>query len=162
MKTPPNKAEFKKLVEETANQLLGFLCYLGVPESMREDIAQETYLRAYLYFDKFSGERPFLSWIGTIGRNVFNDRRKKFAQEKETIETFEPVPHSNPEEEVLTKRSVEEILEFLTEEEKFLVEMRIIKDFSFSELSEMTGQTEVNLRVRYHRMLQKIRNIRRS
>ena len=43
-----------------------------------DDIAQEAFLRAYMYLDKIYKRKEFLKWIYTVSRNLsFNYRRSK-------------------------------------------------------------------------------------
>lgn len=45
--------------------LLGFL-----PHGSSDDIAQETFLRAYRKIEQYDGNRPFLPWLFTIARRL--------------------------------------------------------------------------------------------
>src|SRR5262247_286416 len=68
---------FEVLVEEHAPMLVSFLAGLTGSEEEAHDLAQETFLRAYLNFDRFGGKgMNFAAWIRTIGRNLFIDRHR--------------------------------------------------------------------------------------
>ena len=85
-----------------------------------EDLVQETYLKAYRYYDKFEEGTNFKAWLFKIMKNTFiNNYRKK--QQAPTLSDFAEIEESfenqvsedparqarNPEEELLAKQEVE-------------------------------------------------------
>lgn len=44
-----------------------------------EDLVQDTFFRAYRFMDKYNPEYPFLTWLKTIGMNLWKNQRKKLA-----------------------------------------------------------------------------------
>ena len=55
------------------------LCWRMVRSSNAEDLAQETFVRAFVHFDRFDPERPLLPWLLAIARRLCLDllRREK-------------------------------------------------------------------------------------
>ncbi len=84
------REEFIRHVEATQKSLRRFLVALCCGDSQRaDDIAQETYLKAYLSLDNYRGSSAFSSWLYRIGYNVFlNQCRsvKRFDTYKEAEE----------------------------------------------------------------------------
>ena len=55
------------------------LCWRMLRSSTAEDLAQETFVRAFVHFDRFDPERPLLPWLLAIARRLCLDllRREK-------------------------------------------------------------------------------------
>ena len=60
-----------------------------------EDLAQETFVRAFVHFDRFDPERPLLPWLFAIARRLCLDRlrRERVTVEVETMPVvIDPAP----------------------------------------------------------------------
>ena len=66
---------------------------------------------------------------------------------------------NDPEEEAVGKLSVEEILRSLDNSERYIVELRVFKKFSFGDISELTGTPEATLRSKFFRAMSKLRRV---
>lgn len=65
-----NRGSFDELVARYRPRLVAFLVgRLGEPADA-EDVAQETFLRAYDHLDRYDAGRPFATWLFAIGKNV--------------------------------------------------------------------------------------------
>src|SRR5262245_12096438 len=51
-------------------RLVAFLARRVPSAAEAEDVAQETFLRAYERLDRYDPSRPFATWLFTIGKNV--------------------------------------------------------------------------------------------
>lgn len=67
---------FARIVERYQHPVFG-LCvrYLGIGEA--EDIAQETFIRAFVNRERFECGRSMLPWLLTIARNLCIDRQRR-------------------------------------------------------------------------------------
>lgn len=147
---------FEKLVDVYIPQLTGFFRCLRVPESIIEDLIQETFEKFIKNIDSYEETKKFSSWIMTIGRNLYFDHCRKENRAKDgTLPTPDIV--STPEEEVLERQSASELLRCLKPQDKFLVEMRIFQGMQFAEISEVTGEKAATLRSRFFRILSKLK-----
>ena len=149
-------AAFDLLVERHLSATVGFFRYLRVPPNSLEDLVQDTFLRAFRKLDLFDPTRTFSVWLLTIGRNLYFDQRRKNSFSEVTLERAD-IPTPGPEDEIIERHSVQELLESLPEEARFLLELRIFRDLPFPEIAELTGESESTLRVRFHRLMQRLR-----
>jgi RNA polymerase sigma-70 factor (ECF subfamily) len=70
------------------------MCLRYVSRTDAEDLAQETFLRAFLHRERFDPERPLAPWLLTIARRLSIDRiRKKREVHGEAVEE---APSANP------------------------------------------------------------------
>lgn len=61
---------FARLVETCAGRLFNFLLRFAGNAHDAEDLAQETFLKAYRNLGRFDHTRPFLPWLFTIARRT--------------------------------------------------------------------------------------------
>ncbi len=148
------------LLEKYIPQLTAFFHYIHVPDDSIEDLIQETFEKMLNKIDTFDENKKFSTWIMTIGRNLYVDQyRRKIKGEEIIANENNQNAYADPENEVIGKISVEELLKSLNEKEKFLLEMRIFQKMSFSEIAEITGENETSLRSRFFRTLNRLRNL---
>jgi len=71
------------------------LCRRMLRSAHAEDLAQETFIRAFVHFDRFDPERPLLPWLLAIARRLCLDllRRKRVMVEvNDTPVAVDPAP----------------------------------------------------------------------
>jgi RNA polymerase sigma-70 factor (ECF subfamily) len=118
-----------------------------------EDLVQETYLKAYKYYDKFKEGTNFKAWLFKILKNTFiNSYRKKqlepvksdFADIEGTFESQVSDEVTNrakdPEEEFLEDvldEDVQQALEDLPDDYRMAVILADLEGFSYKEIAEI-------------------------
>jgi RNA polymerase sigma-70 factor, ECF subfamily len=118
-----------------------------------EDLVQETYLKAYRYYDKFEEGTNLKAWLFKILKNTFiNSYRKKqqippsadFADIEESFESIvreEPGKQlPDPEAELLEKvldEDVQRALEELPQDYRMVVLLADLEDFSYKEIADI-------------------------
>ena len=72
-----NRNEFVRNVESCQKQVRRFLTALCCGDStMADDIAQDSFVKAYLSCDNLTDENKFMSWIYRIAYNTFISSRR--------------------------------------------------------------------------------------
>ena len=117
-----------------------------------EDLVQETYLKAYKYYDKFEEGTNLKAWLFKILKNTFiNSYRKKqqlppradFAAIEESFETIvrdDSGAPTNPEEELLEKvldEDVQHAIEELPHDYRMVVLLADLEGFSYKEIADI-------------------------
>src|SRR5687768_1189507 len=118
-----------------------------------EDLVQETYLKAYKYYDKFEEGTNFKAWLFKIMKNTFinNYRKKKLTPHKidfsEIEESYERVIQKNapdlikdPETDIfqdMMDEDVKRALDSLPHDYKMVVLLADIEGFSYKEIAEI-------------------------
>ena len=75
---------FATLVERYQSPLRKFFLNLTLgDESLSDDLAQDTFLRAYQYIKSFRGGAKFSTWLFSIARNVYYDHLNSRRAERE-------------------------------------------------------------------------------
>ncbi len=125
---------------------------------MVDDLVQETFAKTLQHLSLFDGKRSFTNWLLTIARNLYYDQCRRAGREKMVLSdpTMKP---SNPriEEKVVNQQTVKGLMETLPPEAQLLIELRVFQNIPFHEVSQITGEPEVNLRVRFHRTMTRLR-----
>ena len=117
-----------------------------------EDLVQETYLKAYKYYDKFEEGTNLKAWLFKILKNTFiNSYRKKqqsppkadFADIEESFETIlrdDSGQARTPEEELLEKvldEDVQHAIEELPHDYRMVVLLADLEGFSYKEIADI-------------------------
>lgn len=121
-----------------------------------EDLLQETYLRAYKYYDKFQEGTNFKAWLFKILKNTFINRYRK-RQRQPLKNSFDEIEGSfeskllespltargaTPEEELMVDaldQDVQQALEALPEDYRTAVELADLQGLSYREISDQLG-----------------------
>lgn len=87
-------AAFDELVRRFHRPVHRF-CWRLLRSADGEDLAQDTFVRAFLHFERFDPERPVLPWLIAIARRLCLDllrRRKVMASAETVLITGPPAP----------------------------------------------------------------------
>ncbi len=129
-----------------------------------EEIAQDSFLKAYQAIEKFKKEAKFSTWLYRIVYNtaISKTRKKKFefsAIEDQIInnysidEVVENVNHLSEEEQ---KLHIDNAIEKLPENDSLLINLFYLNESSIDEISQITGLTNSNVKVKLHRIRKKL------
>ena len=149
-----------------ANQQAVFrLSYLllGDPDDA-EDIAQETFLRAWKYLKRFDATRPLRPWLLSIASNLASNRRRSAGRYFAALtRAFRDEPTaSNMEEKSLQHLQANDLwkaVQTLNVADQQIVYLRYFLDFSVAETAEVLQVAEGTVKSRMSRALEKLRYI---
>ncbi len=150
-----DKRAFELLVEKYWRRLTRLLARMVRDPDEVEDIAQETFIKAYRALPQFRGDAAFYTWLYRIGVNTAKNylaARGKAMQtvsdqalpdEDEGVEERLAVQDiSTPESELLSKQvamAVNEAVEALPEELRTAITLREIEGLSYEEIANLMG-----------------------
>ncbi len=176
--TPEKKEKFEEIAFDFMDSLYSTALRLTRNTEEAEDLVQDTYLRAFRFFDKFQEGTNFKAWIFKIMTNTFiNKYRKKvrtpqqvqldkvafgLENEDEKEEKVEQIEWSGFDEEryeELFDDDIKSALSQLSEEFRIVVLLADIEGFSYKEIAEIIDRpngTVMSRLFRGRRMLQKI------
>ena len=148
---------YKDLVYTLASKML-------TNKEEAEEIAQDTFIKAYHSLNKFKGESKFSTWIYKITYNTCLDRLKKNKKEKTIsyIEDFsehqtkaiESVLDSIDENE--RNKAIQDCLEELPSEDAFLLTLFYFDGQSVDEISKVINVSVDNVKVKLFRTRKKL------
>lgn len=172
--------EFDALVERYHRQAYNIAYRLTGNHSDAEDLTQESFLRAYRFFDKYRRDMPFENWLYRIMSRVFIDELRKKPKFRTTSidqplsfgdggsEVTLEIPdfESNPEHNLLVdalEEPLQNALDSLPAEFRTAVILADIEGLSYEEIAEVMHCSLGTVRSRLHRgrklLRQKVRII---
>lgn len=142
---------YEKIVTLLQNRIFTFVLQMVRNEEDAEDIAQETFIKAYRNLKSFDGRARFTTWIYTIARNtaVNNLRRRK---PHESIDFLhETLPQPAPAETDSRCESIWRLARELKPNYHQLLWLHYADGFSMDEIARITQTNSVAVRVGLHR-----------
>ena len=80
---------FDRLVQRYHSRVRGWLRYLCRDAAVADDLAQETFFKAWRRLSSFKGNGSFEAWLFTIARNEFLQQHRKSGREAGHLEQLE-------------------------------------------------------------------------
>jgi RNA polymerase sigma-70 factor, ECF subfamily len=131
--------------------LLGYLSH-----SASDDIAQETFLRAYRKIEQYDGNRPFLPWLFTIARRLaLNEIRRK--NRKNEVSLPDHSPEKVPETEPLSFGPLWKLAKGqLSANAYAALRLHYAEDLSVEDVAQVLGKGKIATKVMLHRARKKL------
>ncbi len=154
-----SKSAFEELVRHNNAQVFGYLGRMGFDQSAAEDLAQETFLRAWRARTKYDASKAgFTTWVLAIARNLaineFERRSRQAAVPTDpsvlttTMDASTAVQGINEVETVLAMRQA---LLSLTTQERDVLALAYIQGLSSAQAASLAGCSEAAYRTRVSR-----------
>jgi RNA polymerase sigma-70 factor (ECF subfamily) len=149
-----DKRAFELLVEKYQRRLYRLLSRMVRDQEEVEDIAQETFIKAYRALPNFRGDAAFYTWLYRIGvntaKNYLSSRNKAMPtvsdqaldDDDEPDERLVAQDINTPESELLSKQialAVNEAVEALPEELRSAITLREMEGLSYEEIAALMG-----------------------
>ena len=167
-----NRDALKEIYEEYLPYL--YTIVLGVVQQREtaEDVTSDVFIRIWNSAAKFQPGSGHKGWLATIARNMAIDELRKHKREvlmgggggdEENdgggIEDFseQETPSEGVEDEVVEQLSVMEALDRLKPEEREIVDMKVLSDMTFKEISEILQIPMGTVTWRYQAAIKKLR-----
>ena len=164
-----DRKEFDGLVNRCHRQAYNIAYRLTGNNADAEDLTQETFLRAFRFFDRYNRDMPFENWLYRIMSRVFIDElRKKPKFKTQSLdqplnntdsgdsEVLLEIPdfESNPEQMLISdalEEHLQNALNTLPEEFRIAVILADIEGLSYEEIAETMNCSLGTVRSRLHR-----------
>jgi len=132
------------LVDSHADALIGYINSLVNDIFQAEDIAQETFLRAFDHLGKYDQRRPFRPWLFRIGRNLaLNYLASRTGRERRQAENIDNLPIASgiegPEESLTVserKRGIELVLDLLPSQFREVLYLRYVEGLRYDAIAK--------------------------
>jgi RNA polymerase sigma-70 factor, ECF subfamily len=162
-----NPNAFRFLVLRYQRPVFKLLSAIIYDKAVQEEIAQETFLRAYKSIGTFDPRRgvSFAAWLLTIARNLaFNELAKQKTKAKISAEIAvetDTERHFADEEAMLEKRSaaVLQAVSSLPSNFRSAVTLSCLQGYSCAEIAAIEGCAEGTVKSRIHRAKKMLRDL---
>ena len=136
---------------------------LGDPDDA-EDVAQETFLRAWKYLRRFDATRPLRPWLLSIASNLASNRRRSAGRYFAALTRAfrdEPISVSTEEKnsQHMQANDLWKAVQTLKLPDQQIVYLRYFLELSIAETAEVLQVAEGTVKSRLSRALEKLRNV---
>ena len=148
-----NRAAFDRHVVRYQSPIRRFFLHqtLG-DEQLSDDLAQDTFIKAYVNISKFRAQAAFSTWLYRIAYNVLYDyhRRQKPTDDIDTSEVAN------------VKLDVYDALRRLGDKERTCVTLQLVDGYPIDKISEITGMAVGTVKSHLFRGKEKLTTFLRS
>lgn len=118
-----------------------------------EDLVQETYLRAFKAFDRYTPGTNIRAWLYTILHRVRTDAFRRAGRSPETVELLDDGPAVPPAQDALASggEAIARALARLPESFRTAVVLRDVEEFSYAEIAKILDVPIGTVMSRIHR-----------
>jgi RNA polymerase sigma-70 factor, ECF subfamily len=155
---------FERLVRDHQDRIYALSLALTGNRHDAEDVAQDTFIRAYKALATYSPERirdlKQKAWLHQIAVNVVRNRVRGVRPRMVELNGSEPSVATGPEEDVLRKADIDELaarVACLPAKYREAVVLRHVQDLSYAEVAETLGQPVGTVKANVHRGLKILR-----
>lgn len=159
--------DFAEIIQQYQGLVFSILHRYERDAHLIEDLAQETFVKAWRALNQFDGRSPFSHWLSRITVNVALDhlRKRKRVQNEMALDdlgedALEWLRNENEHSDLETSQA-REILEIalqkLSPEERLVITLQEIEGKSLNEIAALTGSSPVAVRVRAFRARKKLK-----
>jgi RNA polymerase sigma-70 factor (ECF subfamily) len=144
------------------------LAYLMVRDTAEaDDIAQETFIRAYHARSRFDATRPLRPWLLSITVNLVRNQRRAWGRYLHAIRRWwqqDPPSESHESPETLTHLQGEasalgQAIQHLTHTDREVIALRFFLELSEQECADVLGIARGTVKSRQHRALERLRQV---
>lgn len=157
-----NKQAFDQLVRKYQSPVRRFFLNqtLG-DEQLSDDLAQETFIKAYVNITKFRGMSSFSTWLMRIAYNVFYDqvRAQHPADDLDDSGALRKTASSGDSN---IKMDIHAALALLKPDERTCITLQLIDGYAIDEISKITGINENTVKSHLKRGKDKMTNYLRE
>lgn len=134
-------------------QLYGSAYRLTRNAADAEDLVQETYLRAFRAFERYTPDTNIRAWLFTILHRAHTDSFRKAGRSPQTVELMEDGPGMAPPQDALARgqEDIARALEALPEVFRTAVLLRDVQDFAYDEIAGILDVPIGTVMSRIHR-----------
>jgi len=155
LKAGESVSEFEAVYAEYFPLIYRYAYSLCRSETIAEDLAQETFLKAMRKIGSFRGECKLEVWLCQIAKNTWFTWCRKHKRQADEL-PFEPFTQDKDPESAM---ELHRALHRLEEPYKEVVSLRALGELPFAQIAELFGKTESWARVTFHRGKLKLREM---
>lgn len=151
-----NRRAFDELVRRYQSPVRRFFLNLTLGDGqLSDDLAQDTFVKAYLNITKFRGLSSFQTWLMRIAYNVFYDYRRKKNVECEMLNEG-CTQHTS------LKMDLYAALALLKPDERTCITLQLIDGYDIRQVAKITGLKEGTVKSHLSRGKEKMANYLRK
>jgi RNA polymerase sigma-70 factor (ECF subfamily) len=154
-----DRPSFAVLVEAYWDRLYRWLYHLTHDRHQAEDLAQETFLKAFAHLERFRAGTNFRAWLFRIGHNAFANLHRGPCRRSLPLPDDLPDRDRGPLEQALSRESLADLagaVERLPTDFRAALLLRVEEGLSFRQIADVLETTEETARWRVFKARQKL------
>jgi RNA polymerase sigma-70 factor (ECF subfamily) len=148
---------FQDLYEDYAPEVYRFVFWLAGDSSEAEDITSETFVRAWVNYNKIRTE-TLKAYLFTIARNIYLEQHRKNSRQvilEESIPDSSPSPDQQVESLHRLLR-IKKYLNTMKEPDRTAFILRVQHELPYAEIARVLGLSLTSAKVKVHRVRKKL------
>jgi RNA polymerase sigma-70 factor (ECF subfamily) len=156
---------FAELVRRHKGRVFATASRFARDSHQLDDLCQDIFLRAYRHLAKFRGDAPFEHWLARLAVSACYDflRKERRIREQVSLDAHAFDFRDTSVEDALAAGRARELVEFamrqLTPDERLILTLAELEERSMREISDLTGWSETNVKVRAFRARQSLKKV---
>lgn len=119
---------------------------------LSDDLAQDTFVKAFLHYDSFRGQASLLTWLMRIAYNVFYDYTRRHRKTEDVDHVRERAASEHP----TLKMDIYAALALLKPEERTCITLQLIDGYDIRAIAAITGLKEGTVKSHLSRGKEKV------
>lgn len=156
---PQELRKFEEIVSQYQRDLVNFHYRFVGNRPEAEDLAQDTFVKAYKKFHTLQEPGKIKSWLFMIARNTVIDffrrnKNKPFALDSTILENVADVTTVDYHERVASmevSKELDRCIDQLVKEDRAIIKLLYYEGFSYKEIGELLNMNQNTLKSRLHR-----------
>lgn len=133
-----NREQFIQYVENNQRAVRRFLIALCCGDSaLADDLAQDTFVKAYLSCDSFREDSKFSTWLFRIAYNTYISNRRAFHRNESLVEAERISAHERSDR-AFDYQALYLALEKLSEKERSAILLHYMQGYAINEIANIT------------------------
>lgn len=159
-----DKRAFSLLVDAFQKPLFSYLGKMGLSQAIAEEVAQETFIRAWQAREKFDPARgAIITWLFTIARRLAINELQRAMHRYERVNSHQLIEEyaNEPCQSTFSNQEKEQLLTYalskLAVDDRSLVALAYIKEFEFSAIAKIENIPVGTVKSRLYRIRQQLK-----
>lgn len=149
-----DKQSYREIILQFERQMYTYCYYILKNHTETEDAVQEIFIRAYENLHQYSRQVSFSAWLYKMAYHHLINIKKKQSRLLKLVEDYkeqQPVLQVSHHESM-----VYELLTYLTSEERHILLLKAVEQYTFEEISEIMDLKAATVRKKYERLRRKL------
>ena len=156
-----NTEAFRIIVDRYRDAVFGLALRLVSIREEAEELAQDAFIKAFNAIQNYRGESKFSTWLYRITYNTCISHLRKKTPDLIEINETHSSSDFNSGYKILVKedntRALKLVLNRLKPDDRAIIQLFYIEENSIQEISEITGFSSANIKVKLHRSKKKMK-----
>lgn len=149
-----DKQAYRKILDQYERPMYTYCYYILKNHAETEDAVQEIFIRAFDNLHQYKRQASFSAWLYKVAyHHLVNVKKKKsrwfrMIEECKKLESEQQISQH--------ETLISELLTYLTAEERHILLLKAVEQYTFEEISEIMGLKSATIRKKYERLRAKL------